>query len=250
MENKETQQIAKIKDMSLTLNKPYIAYVFKKTQKIAQALYLITEHFDPSESLRSSIRTNAGMLLNCATALLKTDQKDKRHSSHMLSASFLETMAFIETASLVRLISESNFSILKEEIINLLDTLDSNQEKAVTLGREFMETGTLEEYKRQAEADKGQSSVLYTKDIKTRPIEVPVSLVAARPKVLQLENKSRRLDTMLSFFKGGKELMIKDITSHLKDVSEKTIQRELLHLVATGKLAKIGKKRWSRYRLS
>ena len=42
-------------------------------------------------------------------------------------------------------------------------------------------------------------------------------------------------------------VMIKDIIGKIKDISEKTLQRELSALVAKGVLKKIGDKRWSRY---
>ncbi len=244
MENKETQMTTGIKDMSLILNKPYIAYVFKKTQKITQALYLLTDYFEPSEPLRSSIRINANLLLNNASTLLKNDQKDKQNSSHLLMATFLETLAFIEIASLINLLSDKNYSILKGEINSMIETLESHKEKAIQLSMEFIETKSLEDHKRQSVLYKGHTTVLNVKD---SPLTDKVDKM---PKLIQLENKSKRLDTILAFFKPGKELMIKDITSHFKDVSEKTVQRELLLLVSQKKLNKIGKKRWSKYSLN
>jgi DeoR/GlpR family transcriptional regulator of sugar metabolism len=40
---------------------------------------------------------------------------------------------------------------------------------------------------------------------------------------------------------------IKDISTILRDVSEKTIQRELQKLVLEGKIAKKGSRRWTEY---
>lgn len=240
MENKETQSIESIKDMSLMINKPYIAYVFKKTQKISQALYLLTDYFEPSESLRSPIRINANVLLKSATDFLKNDQKDKNVSAHLLAATFLETLALIETAILIRMLSEKNHDILKEEIDKVLEMIESNKEKGIQISIGFMDVGTFDDHKRQSAAYKGHNDVLYIKDIKKTEV---------MPKVAQQKNKNKRLNTIMSLFKAGQDLMIKDITSHLSDVSEKTVQRELLLLVGQGKLKKIGKKRWSKYRL-
>ena len=244
MEPKETQLTTGIKDMSLTLNKPYIAYVFKKTQKISQALYLLTDYFNEAEPLRFSIRNNANILLTSATLLLKNEQKDKHISSHHLIATFLETLTLIETAFIIHLLSEKNHLILKEEINKVLDTMETHKEKGLQLAREFIEVGSLEDHKRQSVVYKGQEPVL---NIKDSPLPSKSEKLV---KAVQQENKNRRLDSILSLFKPGIELMIKDITSHFKDVSEKTIQRELLLLVDQGKLKKIGKKRWSKYRLN
>jgi hypothetical protein len=252
MENKETQTQTDIKDMSLILNKPYIAYVFKKTLKISQVLYLITDYFEQTEPLRISIRLNANTLSQNATSFLKNDQKDKREVSHILSATFLETLSLIQTASLINLLSDKNNKILSEEINHLLETIDSHKDRGVQLSREFIEMMTLEEHKRQSPIYKGQDTVLNIKDKNIavfNTVNTPKN-IDKRAKVVQKENKDKRLSKIITLFKAGSELMIKDITNHLKDVSEKTIQRELLLLVDQGKLKKIGKKRWSKYRLN
>jgi DNA-binding transcriptional ArsR family regulator len=46
------------------------------------------------------------------------------------------------------------------------------------------------------------------------------------------------------------EVTIKDISDVITDVSEKTIQRELIDMIAEGVVLKTGERRWSRYRLS
>jgi len=247
MENKETQITEDIKDMSLTLNKPYVSYVFKKTLKISQALYLVTDYFSPTESLREPVRQNANNLVKSATDFLKNDQKDKQSSAHLLVATFLETRALLDTATLIHLLSEKNHMILRDEINRVLEIIESHKEKGIQLSKEFIGNTTLDEHKRQNDIYKGQyaQNVLYIKDNDNTLVSS-----AKMPKVVQKENKGKRLDKMISLFKPGVELMIKDITSHLKDVSEKTIQRELLLLVEQGKLKKIGKKRWSKYRLN
>jgi len=61
------------------------------------------------------------------------------------------------------------------------------------------------------------------------------------------ENKSKRQDAILSFINERKSVGIKDIAALFSDTSEKTIQRELATLVATGKVSKRGEKRWSIY---
>ena len=64
---------------------------------------------------------------------------------------------------------------------------------------------------------------------------------------------SERQEAITRFVKEKKEVNIKDILnvpSIVKGSSEKTIQRELLRLVALGVLKKQGERRWSRYSLT
>jgi hypothetical protein len=58
-----------------------------------------------------------------------------------------------------------------------------------------------------------------------------------------------RRNTILKLIKDKKEVTIKEVSNVVPDVSEKTIQRELLNLVSEGVLKKTGEKRWSRYSL-
>lgn len=67
------------------------------------------------------------------------------------------------------------------------------------------------------------------------------------------DKRQNRKEVILGFItekrlEGNSEgVMLKDILFKLKDISEKTLQRELSALVAKGVLKKIGEKRWSRY---
>ncbi|MFZ2949867.1 MAG: DeoR family transcriptional regulator, partial [Desulfuromonadaceae bacterium] len=61
--------------------------------------------------------------------------------------------------------------------------------------------------------------------------------------------KNNRRDSILKILTKKGDVTIKDISQSISDVSEKTIQRELLSLVQSGVLKKEGEKRWSRYSL-
>lgn len=61
--------------------------------------------------------------------------------------------------------------------------------------------------------------------------------------------KGDRRTIILALIKQKPQLAVKDISKSIPDVSEKTIQRELLAMVAEGILAKKGERRWSTYSL-
>jgi predicted ArsR family transcriptional regulator len=63
------------------------------------------------------------------------------------------------------------------------------------------------------------------------------------------EQKDRRA-VILTLLQRKDRIAIKDVTAVIRDVSDKTIQRELLALVAQGVLIKDGERRWSTYRLA
>jgi hypothetical protein len=61
--------------------------------------------------------------------------------------------------------------------------------------------------------------------------------------------KDRKLQ-ILSLLQKKDRITVKDVAEVITDCSEKTLQRELLHMVETGVLKKEGERRWSTYSLS
>jgi hypothetical protein len=61
--------------------------------------------------------------------------------------------------------------------------------------------------------------------------------------------KDSRRNRIIKLIKDNREVTIKDIAFYFHEFSEKTIQRELVSLVESNVLKKIGERRWSRYSL-
>lgn len=80
----------------------------------------------------------------------------------------------------------------------------------------------------------------------------PVTDRAAQPVYRERvqENQKDRRAVILGLLQRKDRVNVKDVAQVIKDVSEKTIQRELLALVAQGVLVKEGERRWSTYRLA
>jgi predicted HTH transcriptional regulator len=103
-----------------------------------------------------------------------------------------------------------------------------------------MSERTDESYKGQ----KDKHNVLYKNDINYSPIANSVT------KKLDLGIKIARRNDVLNVIKNNGKASIKDVKIVLKDINEKTIQRELLSLVKEGVLKKEGEKRWSTYKIA
>jgi len=84
--------------------------------------------------------------------------------------------------------------------------------------------------------------------IKTLSISKPISLNNFSDK-----NKIKRHETIVSSLKSGMSYTVPEILKIVgmgEEISEKTIQRDLLYMVSVGTLKKIGERRWSRYSLA
>ena len=91
-------------------------------------------------------------------------------------------------------------------------------------------------------------------DLKGQKQGSAISAKAGAPKRetshTKTEKKDARRDAILGVIRKKGKVTIKDVSLTMQEVSEKTIQRELLSLVEEGVLAKEGERRWSRYSLA
>ncbi len=203
------------------LNKTNKIKDIQKGQKIAGALYLITNHLSDNDPLKNALRAHAVTL---STAHVE--------SSLPLIAAAISGL--LDTAVIARLISEKNASIIALELrhyaANMSDEQDAVSSLFVAVPESSAQSSTMS-YK--------SPSMSYT----PRPIKI--SNPSHTP--LVSESKSKRQDAILSFINERKSAGIKDIAALFSDTSEKTIQRELGALVSAGQITKRGEKRWSVY---
>ena len=64
------------------------------------------------------------------------------------------------------------------------------------------------------------------------------------------EKKNGRRDAILKLLKKQKKITVRDAVSVIPNVSEKTIQRELISMVKGGILIREGERRWSTYSIA
>lgn len=204
-----------------------------KGQKIASALYLVTDHMSDTDPIRQALRASAVSLLSTTSAEALTTIAAS--IAHMLT-----------TAVMARLLSEKNASIIVLELRHL-----------VGLSRDEGDTVTeaLRETFEPVIAPESLSLNTRTSSLKTR--QFPVVSIGQRhtetlekkptaPAISQ-DSKTKRQEQILSFINDRKSVGIKDIATLFPDTSEKTIQRELGALVTSGRITKRGQKRWSVY---
>ncbi len=191
-----------------------------KGQKIIAALFLVTEHLPENDPLRIKMRTIAVSLLDAST--------------DTLYASSLVLSSLLEAAHLAKLISENNTRIIVNELRYFSDPHNHRDSSISAL---FPQT--------DADAYKGQLFIKKTNDMSF--IQHKATHYVPDKINSNNDNKNKRQEKILSYIKERKSANIKDVSLLFPEVSEKTIQRELGSLVASGKISKRGNKRWSIY---
>ena len=223
----------------------YLIYVFKKTEKITSALYLVSSLLKDEEPMKWELRDKGMDLLGSSFTASSSLPGDKNAVVQSIFTAALETMSLLNVCLMSHLISEMNHRVLVREIdqvvILLKDRLTANIENAgYVLSEQFFKTPDLF----SSGFGKGQDEG--AKRYELRDKNQPNT---SKGQVATQQKKSQRQEQIVNILKGQSNLTIKDFSKVIKDCSEKTIQRELIELVDKGVIKKEGERRWSKYSL-
>lgn len=260
----------------------------KKCERLATAEYLVTSFLSDVEPLKARLRVLSLDLVRDASLVRFGTVASELGAFETLRANISETLSLLELAFINGLISEMNFSILKREYVHLRDAIEikkvSRESRSDTaLGDNFFEGSPLATIAQPVSPapslarpttegrdggqrssvsighPKGQVATKITnmsdrKVVPSAPVVPPVKKRSSAPTA----SPSARIDVargarharILKLVKDKREVAIKDIVEHFPELSEKTIQRELMSFITSGVLKKTGDRRWSRYSLA
>lgn len=232
----------------------YLLYIFKKTEKITTALYLVSGLLKDDEPIKWELRDRGVDLLSSSFTASSAVPGDKNAVIQSLFTAALETISLLNVAKATNLISEMNHSLLVREIDNIVsilrDRLAQNAENAgYVLSESFFKTPDL--FSTGSRFDgrhKGQTDNSNMQS-RNQNLELPRNFNDNQVRTQSPDKKTQRQELIVSLLKGQSNLTIKDFSRVIKDCSEKTIQRELLDLVDRGVVKKEGERRWSKYSL-
>ena len=228
-------------------------FTYKKTEKLASGVYLVTSLLSDNEPLKWHLRRKAGDFLSFIFSYKDIPSSGMADFSHEVQAKVLELVSLLEISSIGGLISNMNFSILKQEYVSLIDTFNSfssvpKDTYQPSIPRAFFDVPK-NQLSSQIERDTtyagnpifptGESKMSFTG---TKSVD---SVGAVKDNF----KRTTRQNTILSLLRKKKELTIKDISDVIKNCSEKTIQRELISFIEAGVVKRIGERRWSKYSL-
>ncbi len=210
-------------------------YLFKKTEKIVSAIYLISNFIKDNDPVKWELREQSMSLISISSAINGTVPVDKNNLLQSYISSSFEMLSLIKIISNAGLISQMNFSIIMHEIESLIEFI-----------------------KKQSSDNAHATGFILSDNFFSTDIQVPqTTLIESqipkkniiKDKVNIKDKKNNRQNDILNLLKKSSNLTIKDFTKVIVDCSEKTIQRELIDLVLGGIVKRIGQRRWSTYSL-
>ena len=230
----------------------YLIYIFKKTEKITAALYLVSGLLKDDEPIKWELRDRGIDLLSSSFTASSAVPGDKNVVIQSLFTAALETLSLLNVARISNLVSEMNHRLLVREIDSVVsmlrDRLAASAENAgYVLSESFFKTPDLFStgFRSDNRTINSRPKSFGSNDVRENVDNSDIS----QGHMTAQARKTQRQGLILNVLKGQSNLTIKDFSKVIKDVSEKTIQRELTELVEKGVVKKEGERRWSRYSL-
>lgn len=209
-------------------------YIYKKAERLAKAIYLITPAFAAAMSLKDRLDKVALNLIDGAVLPLAVTREQ-------LSRELLTLLSILSVAKTSGTLSSMNSDLIQREVQLFLHEIASYEEPRVALE----EVPTLSDIAKSTPATQSIQPTHSTPRTQLRTVQKGhIKDNSGAPQV-----KDRR-EAVLSVIRQKGRASIKDISTIIRSVSEKTIQRELLTLVTMGLVRKEGERRWSVYSLA
>jgi len=229
-------------------------YLYKKAERLAKAIHLISPAFSESLALKDRIE-------RIALGLVDASVLPPMASREALSRELLALSSILSIARTGGMLSTMNADLIVREAHLLLSEIVSYEEPRLVLdeipslaslakassANESRERNGLRSVARitydpaldEADEDKGHSKG-QIKDTDKRAVS----------RSERGGNSSTRRESILAVLQSKGASYIKDISMIVRDVSEKTIQRELSALVAEGLVNRKGDRRWTTYEIA
>ncbi len=204
-------------------------YIYKKAERLAKAIHLITPAFHQSPSLANRVHASAIGLIDSAT--LPPGSAKTAISRELLALSSILSMARSSG-----ILSPMNADLIAREAHLLLGEVASYEEPRLF----FDDAPSLAGLLRQSEKEP---------TVPSRSSGTPKPRSSSIGHVSDKSGAEPRRDAILAVIKEKGTVYIKDLSTVIREVSEKTIQRELQKLVIEGVISKKGDRRWTAYSL-
>jgi len=250
-------------------NKGQPSFFAQKAEKLATAVYMITDIIDSREPLRWKIREEAMEILSL-TSTQGGDASSRWNVLYRITQAIERIEQILLLARNTKLLSSMNVNIVMKEYADLKEKLRSSwgeqgEEQSLRLSHQFFKVDTLPtpvsiqksfpqpEFKRTSE-----TTVFPIRHVVSQPQKISPTTATAQTdiqkdirsdKPVVEEKKTDRRSIILNLLRVKPEISVSDAMKELPGVSDKTVQRELVAMVESGILQKKGEKRWSTYSL-
>lgn len=218
-------------------------YIYKKAERLAKAIHLVSPAFRSAPALRDRMDTIAVGLVDAA--ILPPSSAREQMSRELLALS-----SVLSIARTGLMLSPMNADLIAKEAHQLLQEVAAYEEPRLFLDDSPSLAALAKEAARESAREPVSQGVAEADVSKpTRSISVGARKQPTKGQLqghIKDKNAARR-DAIKGILASKGPSYIKDISLMIRDVSEKTIQRDLQALIDSGEVSKKGERRWTTY---
>lgn len=249
----------------------YYEYIADRSKRITAALYRVTDLFSDKEPLKWYLRNEGIYIFKKISGIAFVQDKKRIDCIESIEKRVKNLFAILELSSFGSYISKTNFDVLEKEYRTLLSLIKDKKKELISgpfseeifidLEKNFAylkyPTGYPEEryrHKKQKEAEnpRFKEGNEFESDKRSLKEEAGIAVNNNRGMIgdefiKSKVNNQTRQDKIIELIRQKGEVGVGEIAVFFGDVSEKTIQRDLILLSDKGILQKRGDKRWRKY---
>ncbi len=244
----------------------------RKIEKVVTALYLVTDVMDPEIPLTKSLQLESLDLLNACYQVLIGPAINPSDLTRVL-VRLEHVTSLVSIGRIAHHISDMNARVLIGELQKVsqlvaIDTHELSQKYSSYLqprnnGKEsvqpilshgILDDAAFEEIEKSKKKQNDIKTILTTSMKEARSIsgfdidsDVKIPLIKTTLKN-STDNEGRR-QNILNVIKSHRNASMQDIQKFVTGCSDKTLQREIVGLIAAGMIRKDGDKRWATYHI-
>ncbi len=227
----------------LLQNDNYYRNIFKKTEKIVSVVFYILHNIDidkKSETLTSNIASKAHFAHENALRTLEVKLASSKEVLEQFAQSLVGLESSLRVAGASEVITQDVLFVLTNEIDGVLRGL-----------RAYLQTNTEQDSKGGVPSAfmnfRDEAPLSVRSESKKRTTSNAPQAHTDAPPAPQSSAQDDRRERIKTILEAKGEATIKDISSIITDVSEKTIQRELNAMIDESIVKRQGERRWSKY---
>ncbi len=239
----------------------YLIYVFNKAERIVSAVYLVSNLISDLEPSKNLVRQKSLDLMSFISKVSRSNNFLRQENLQSIFGLLIEIRSYLSILTRSQIISEMNYMILNDEIINLISIVESLESNAtpidtVALSANFF---TVDKGGVESEDQSPISKVVYSKkddshldsefgqDFTIKDSIKDINFQNSGSANDKNDKKELRKKLIIKLISHKGVVTVSQVSQVVKDCSEKTIQREMQHLVDINVLNKSGERRWTRY---
>lgn len=217
----------------------YYSSIYKKTEKIVCAVFLITDIEKGSRDIEDICRDTRSVSKSALFEIIELISTEHPASFGEIAQ---KTRTLMSLRSLLYVLV--SIHVVRAELVEVLvREIDMVMQNIFAFSRERSQrSGATETEPPYASHDKVQ------KVVRSTTYRAPTAVSTASEQ-RRLHVPGGRRQQILGIIRTKGVVSIKDISDSVTDCSEKTIQRELIDMIKDNLITKVGERRWSKYSL-